>query len=275
MPLPGVKTADLSATHTLASDEFTLTWQVATGALKQVVWRQDGTPFFPPTFAGLGSLKGAGFETVRDELTPNGTLVIFENAAGERLSYTVPTQGHTLKVEGTSPRNAALLLLSNPTTDEPVKQLGRVFTLTEKRVDAVTWNDLLHESWFGMSKRKVLPPAAERLGMDAGLEKDAKSQRNHYFTALWKLPRPAGVDASGYELLAQNGHTEASLYLGPKKAEPLLAFEKPFTQVIDYGFFGAVSHLLFWILKKVHAVVGNWGWSIVLFTVIITWPPGT
>ncbi len=270
----GVKTAAPSAMHTLASGEFTLTWQVATGALKQVIWRQDGTPFFPATFAGLGALKGAGFETVRDEQGPNSTVVIFENAIGERLTYTVPTQGHVLKIEGTSPRNASLMLISSPTSDEPVKQLSRVFSLTEKSVEAVTWNDLLHESWFGMAKRKVLPASSDRLGLDAGLEKDVKSQRNHYFAALWKLPRPAGRETTGYDLLAQNGRLEASLYLGPKKAEPLLAFERPFTQVIDYGFFGAVSHLLFWILKKVHAVVGNWGWSIVLFTLIIrlaTW----
>ncbi|HJV49045.1 MAG TPA: membrane protein insertase YidC [Geothrix sp.] len=272
----GVKAADPAATHTLTSDEFTLTWQVATGALKQVVWRQDGTHFFPSAFAGLGSLKGAGFETVRDERGPNGTAVIFENAAGERLSYLVPAQGHTLKLEAVSPRNASLQLISNPTSDEPVKQLGRVFTLTEKGVEAVTWAETLHDPFFSFlgAKRKVLPPAAERLGLDAGLEKDVKSQRNHYFAALWKLPRPAGRDASGYELLPQNGHLEAALYLGPKQAEHLLAFEKPFTQVIDYGFFGAVSHLLFWILKKVHALVGNWGWAIVLFTVIIrlaTW----
>ncbi|WLT31712.1 membrane protein insertase YidC [Geothrix sp. PMB-07] len=270
----GVKVADPAATHILTSGDLTLTWQVATGALKQVVWRQDGTHFFPETFAGLGSLKGAGFETVRDEQGPNSTAVIFENAVGERLTYTVPSQGHVLKVEAASPRQAVLMLVLNPTQDEPVKGLGRVFTLTEKGVEAVTWHDVLHESWFGMAKRKPLPPTAERLGVDAGLEKDAKSQRNHYFAALWKLPRLAGRDAEGYELLPQNGHMEASLYLGPKKAEPLLAFEKPFTQVIDYGFFGAVSHLLFWILKKVHALVGNWGWSIVLFTLIIrlaTW----
>ena len=270
----GVKTVDPAVRHTLTSDEFTLSWQVATGALKQVTWRQDGTAFFPPAFAGLGALKGTGFETVREERGANGTAVIFENTAGDRLSYLVPVQGHTLKIEASSPRNASLLLIANPTTDAPVEHLGRVFTLTEKGVEAVTWNDLLHESWFGMSKRKVLPPVAERLGMDAGLEKDSKSQRNHYFAALWKLPRLAGRDAAGYELLPQNGRLEATLYLGPKQAEHLLAFEKPFTQVIDYGFFGAVSHLLFWLLKKVHALVGNWGWAIVIFTVIIrlaTW----
>jgi YidC/Oxa1 family membrane protein insertase len=276
LPAGGLKTADPAAVHTFASEELSLTWQVATGALKQVTWRQDGTQFFPEAFSGLGALKGAGFETVREDRVPGGTAVIFENGAGERLSYLVPAQGHSLRIEAASPRNAPLQLIVNPASDEPVKHLGRVFSLTEKGVEAVTWAEMLHDPFFSFlgAKRKVLPPTAERLGLDAGVEKDSKSQRNHYFAALWKLPRPAGQDASGYELRPQNGRLEAALYLGPKQAEPLLAFEKPFTQVIDYGFFGAVSHLLFWILKKVHAVVGNWGWSIVLFTVIIrlaTW----
>ena len=275
-PTGDLKVADATAVHTFSSDELRLTWQVATGALKQVVWRPDGTPFFPETFSGLGALKGAGFETVHEERGANGTAVIFENAAGERLSYLVPARGHSLRVEAISPHNSPLWLIENPTTDEPVKFLGRVFTLTEKGVEAVTWSEMLHEPFFSFlgAKRKVLPPSTERLGLDAGVEKDAKSQRNHYFAALWKLPRPAGQDASGYELLPRDGRLEASLYLGPKQAEPLLAFEKPFTQVIDYGFFGAVSHLLFWILKKVHGLVGNWGWSIVIFTLIIrlaTW----
>ena len=276
-PVAGdLKVASPTVTHTLETRELVLTWQVATGALKQAVWRQDGTPFFPDTFPGLGALKGTGFETVRDEQGPQGTRVIFENSVGERLSYLVPSQGHSLRVEAVSPGKTTLQLIVNPTTDEPVKQLGRVFSLTEKRIDAVTWTEMLHDPFFSFvgAKRKELPPTAERLGLDAGLNKDGKAQQNHYFSALWKLPRPASREASGYELLPQNGRLEASLYLGPKQAEPLLAFEKPFTQIIDYGFFGAVSHLLFWVLKKVHAVVGNWGWSIVLFTVIIrlaTW----
>jgi len=274
--LPGLKAADPTATHTLVSEELTLTWQVAPGARKQWFWKQDGTRVFPATFPGLGALKGAGFETVREERGDAGTKVIFESAAGERLSYTVPSRGHSLKIEAVSPRNASLLLIANPTTDAPVKNLGRVFSLNEKSVEAVTWADMLHDPFFSFmgAKRKVLPATAERLGLDAGLGKDDKAQQNHYFAALWKLPRMAGRDASGYELLPVNGHLEASLYLGPKQAEPLLAFEKPFTKVIDYGFFGVVAHLLFWLLRMVYRVVGNWGWAIVIFTVIIrlaTW----
>ena len=273
---PGTLGADPGLTHTLTQGELALTWQVATGALKQAVWLRDGTPFFPDTFAGLGTLKGHGFDKVVESRGSGSTTVTFENAVGERLSYVVPARGHVLQVLGESPENAPLELISNPSSDAPVRQLGRVFTLTEKRIEAVTWSEMLHDPFFSFlgAKRKVLPPPTERLGMDAGLEKDAKNQRSHYFAALWKLPRPAAREASGYLLLPQGGHLEASLFLGPKQDEPLLAFEKPFTQVIDYGFFGAVAHLFFWVLKKVHAVVGNWGWAIVLVTVImrlVTW----
>ena len=274
----GMKIADAAATHTFSNNELTLTWQVSNGALKQVVWRQDGTKFFPASFPGLGATRGAGFEAVRqEERGAKGTAVIFENAAGERLGYLVPSLGHVLQLEGVSPGGAAALLVPNPATEEPVKHLGRVFTLSDKGIEAVAWTDMLTDPFFSFlgSKRKLLPPTAERLGLDAGLEKDEKNQRNHYFAALWKLPRPAARDnAVGYTLLPEQGRLEASLYLGPKQDQPLLAFEKPFTQVIDYGFFGAVAHLLFWILKKIHAMVGNWGWSIVLFTVVIrlaTW----
>jgi YidC/Oxa1 family membrane protein insertase len=268
--------ADAAATHTLTTADLRLTWQVATGALKQAIWLQDGTRFFPEAFGGLGAFQGAGFQTVREEQGAAGTAVVFENATGDRLSYAVPRKGLVIQVEGTSPRNAPVLLLANPATDEPVKHLGRVFTLKEKGVEAVTWSEMLHDPFFSFvgAKRKVLPPTAERLGLDAGLEKDEKNQRNHYFAALWKLPRLAARDAAGYQLVPENGRLSASLYLGPKQAEALGAFEKPFTQVIDYGFFGAVAHLLFWILLKVHALVGNWGWAIVIFTLIIrgaTW----
>ncbi|MEI6592026.1 MAG: membrane protein insertase YidC [Holophagaceae bacterium] len=271
------KVADPAATFSVANNELALTWQVSTGALKQVVWRQDGTKFFPASFPGLAAFRGTGFEGVRqEEMGTRGTAVIFENASGERLSYLVPPRGHVLQVEGASPRGAAVLLIANPATEEPVKHLGRLFTLSDKGVEAVTWTEMLNDPFFSFlgSKRKVLPPAAERLGLDAGLEKDEKNQRNHYFAALWKLPRPAATDAAGYLLVPQTAQPLGSLYLGPKRDEPLLAFEKPFTQVIDYGFFGAVAQGLFWILKKLHALVGNWGWAIVIFTIVIrlaTW----
>ena len=112
----GLRPADPAAVHTLGNESLTLTWQVSTGALKQAVWKQDGTRFFPTAFQGLGAFKGAGFETVREEKTATGTTVIFENRAGDRLAYVVPTRGHVLQVEGVSPRQQGLLAVAAPTS---------------------------------------------------------------------------------------------------------------------------------------------------------------
>ncbi len=268
--------ADLAATHTVRTSDLEITWQVATGAVRQAVWRSDGTRFFPEGFPGLGARTAGAFQTVHDEAGPTGTKVVFKDGQGGRLVYDVPAHGFNLALEGTLPSGEGLRLVALPASDKPVEHLGRVFTLSESKVEAVTWLDMLHDPFFSFlgAKRKVLPPAEARLGLDAGLDPDPKTQRNHYFAALWKLPRVAGRDGEGYTLAPEGGRLSAGLYLGPKQAAPLAAFEKPFTKVVDYGFFGAVAQLFFWFLQKIHAVIGNWGWSIILFTVLLraaTW----
>jgi YidC/Oxa1 family membrane protein insertase len=48
--------------------------------------------------------------------------------------------------------------------------------------------------------------------------------------------------------------------------------------VVDFGFFGLVAQGMFWILNAIHKVFPNWGWAIILFTVIIRvalWPLNT
>jgi YidC/Oxa1 family membrane protein insertase len=38
---------------------------------------------------------------------------------------------------------------------------------------------------------------------------------------------------------------------------------------VDYGLLTIISQPLFWVLQKIHGVVGNWGWAIILLTVLI------
>lgn len=274
-PVPAMG-VDPSATYTLQTADLRITWQVATGAIRQAVWRHDGTRFFPEAFPGVGALEGAAFQGAHEQAGPEGTQVVFENAQGDRLTYRVPRQGYNLSLEGTLGNGQDLRLIPLPATPEPVEYLGRVFTLTESKVEAVTWLQMLKDPFFSFlgAKRKALPPAESRLGMDAGLERDPKTQTNQYFAVLWKLPRVAGRDASGYTLVPEGGHVSAALYLGPKQAPTLLAFGPAFTRVIDYGFFGAVAQLFFWFLQKIQLLVGNWGWSIVILTLLLrlaTW----
>lgn len=63
--------------------------------------------------------------------------------------------------------------------------------------------------------------------------------------------------------------TTAKLYVGPEDADRLKAVAPNLDLTIDYGWLWFISSFLFWLMKHIHAVVGNWGWSIVLITVLI------
>ncbi len=68
-------------------------------------------------------------------------------------------------------------------------------------------------------------------------------------------------------------HTErtftSTLYIGPKLQDDLPQVAKGLELTVDYGMFTVIAKPLFWLLEKIHALVGNWGWAIVLLTVLI------
>ena len=63
--------------------------------------------------------------------------------------------------------------------------------------------------------------------------------------------------------------THAKLYAGPAISENLEQTAPGLQLTIDYGWFWFIAAPILWVMKKIHSVIGNWGWSIVLVTVII------
>ncbi|MCE1229607.1 MAG: YidC/Oxa1 family insertase periplasmic-domain containing protein [Firmicutes bacterium] len=280
--------------------ELKLQWRKSDGALQQVLWKKDGTPFFPeetrdaqghviaPAFLGMGGAPGLSFGEPELKETEADTAVQFRAASGEVLIYRVPKTGHVLHVEWQSPTGRPLSLLQSlkevPKTPEgkdfnPLHSLSRVFTLNEKSIDALPWAKTMEDHWYG--KRKPLPPATSKLGMDAGIEKNKGSQRSHYFTALWDVSAgTVRLDAEpAYHLVpGADGRAQTRLYLGPKRSEDLADFNPAFTQIVDFGFFGLVAKAMFWILFSIQKVVPNWGWAIVIFSILLRlalWPLNT
>jgi YidC/Oxa1 family membrane protein insertase len=171
-----------------------------------------------------------------------------------------------------------------------VASLGLVFTIEPKSIKAVTWTSMLKDPFtsFLGSKRKELPPTSRSLGLDAGLDPNKPAQTTHYFAAIWDASVLPRRDAAAGYLVAPDGtgKVSARLYLGPKQGESLVQFHAPgnpaqgemFKQVVDFGFFGLVAQLLFFILRGIHSFVPNWGWAIILLTVVIRgtlWPLNT
>jgi len=108
----------------------------------------------------------------------------------------------------------------------------------------------------------------------------------HYFVAAWVPPAGAQrenytreVDKNLYTVgaitpmaaIAPGGAASApaTLYVGPQNQDALAQIAPGLELVADYGWLTFIAKPLFWLLKFLHGAVGNWGWAIVLLTILI------
>jgi len=61
----------------------------------------------------------------------------------------------------------------------------------------------------------------------------------------------------------------ARLYSGPQDEKKLEHITPGLELVKDYGMFAIIAKPLFWIMDHIHQLLGNWGWTIIAFTILI------
>jgi YidC/Oxa1 family membrane protein insertase len=126
--------------------------------------------------------------------------------------------------------------------------------------------------------------------MDKGnLNVDSKggwiAMQQHYFLNAWVPETKAnskfytrvmnndftiGAVSQPIVLKPQEEKTIGSkLYTGPEITSELKAIAPSLDLTVDYGILWFLSSLLFSLMKTIYNFVGNWGWSIVLVTVLI------
>ena len=108
----------------------------------------------------------------------------------------------------------------------------------------------------------------------------------HYFTSAWV---PADDQTHLYSFRTnQDGHfigsiispeiiipagetqqTVATLYAGPKDQDSLELLSPGLELVVDYGWLWFIAQPLFWLLKFLQTYVGNWGFAIILVTIVV------
>lgn len=109
---------------------------------------------------------------------------------------------------------------------------------------------------------------------------------HHYFLAAILPPADAAVRyftrqpgaeqyIIGYVLPAQSVAPGASaqfdsrLFLGPKLQDRLAGVAPGLDRAVDYGVLTIIAQPLFWLLEKIHGLLGNWGWAIIVLTLLI------
>ncbi len=62
---------------------------------------------------------------------------------------------------------------------------------------------------------------------------------------------------------------DAKLYSGPQESKLLEQVAPGLELVKDYGWLTIVAKPIFWVMEQIHKVLGNWGWTIIAFTILI------
>jgi YidC/Oxa1 family membrane protein insertase len=108
----------------------------------------------------------------------------------------------------------------------------------------------------------------------------------HYFASAWLMPekvqrefRTAKVADNHFSIamvvplgeLAPGASKafESRLFAGPQEEHQLAALAPGLELVKDYGWFTVLAKPLFWLLDKLHAMLGNWGWAIVALVFLL------
>jgi YidC/Oxa1 family membrane protein insertase len=84
---------------------------------------------------------------------------------------------------------------------------------------------------------------------------------------VWKIK-----DSPIIAFKSKPGTNSFILYAGPKAYDELKALNVGLEYIIDFGFFSVIAVPLFWILKLFYKFIGNYGWAIILLTIIVRIP---
>jgi YidC/Oxa1 family membrane protein insertase len=149
---------------------------------------------------------------------------------------------------------------------------------------------------FGIHDRKdesvhvgpILLKDVDRIEIDSKKLKDAESYQgglkwiameDKYFFAgivpvgqvdearIWKIQ-----DTSVIAFKGKPGINNFLIYAGPKEHDRLKELNVGLEHIIDFGFFSIIARPLFWLLKFFYNFMGNYGWAIVLLTIVTRIP---
>ncbi|PXX96593.1 membrane protein insertase YidC [Halomonas sp. LBP4] len=104
-----------------------------------------------------------------------------------------------------------------------------------------------------------------------------QNQQNLYYAATDSQSRNVAAFAGPISSVAPDGEARlgATLYMGPKVQDYMETVAPNLRLTVDFGWLWFIANPLFWLLDQIHDLIGNWGWSIVLLTVLVKlamWP---
>lgn len=133
---------------------------------------------------------------------------------------------------------------------------------------------------------KLSYQSMEEKNLDESVEGGWIALQQHYFLSAWVPDKQeknryfSRISSNGIYTIGFLGPvmeiksgdekiTDAKFYVGPENTANLKILAKGLDLTIDYGWLWIISMGIFWVMQHIYQFVGNWGWSIILVTVLI------
>ncbi|MBS1113613.1 MAG: inner rane protein OxaA [Nitrospirae bacterium] len=235
-------------------------------------------------------------------LSNSGAVAPLGIGAGEGLELSEVNfhiTGQDLKLDSTHPSGALVFTYSDAGVS-----VRRTYTFSHNtyRVDIKDEVSGLPDYWitlgsdFGLHDRKdtsshigpVILKETDRIEFNQSQLNEPKTytqglkwiaQEDKYFFAslvpvtpmeeakIWKQK-----DAVVAAFKGKSGNNSFILYAGPKEYDALKALNVGLEHIVDFGFFSIIALPLFWVLKFFYQVIGNYGWAIIVLTILVRIP---
>lgn len=139
--------------------------------------------------------------------------------------------------------------------------------LTFKKMGKSDLQEKITGGWVAMQQHYFLsawvPPSDAKLNYysQAPKEKDSDKEAMYYLLGMY---------TNALEVPSNQRHSVASqFYVGPELTDSLKQIAPGLNMTVDYGMLWPISMLIMWLMKYINLVVDNWGWSILLVTLLI------
>ena len=245
-------------------------------------------------FARTGLVSASGAEL------PNHTQIFSANKSASNNSVVLTAEKNGVRLEKVFTLNNGSYVVDVKHTVKNISASASDITLY---AEIVRDNGKLEESMFystftgpalytdadkfqkidfaEIEKNKAKLPGAQTQGTPAWV-----AMVQHYFASAW-IPTTnfqrdlyvGKLDNNQYRIGVQtkldviSGGQEKSetlkLFVGPQEEKVLEKIAPGLELVKDYGWLTILAKPIFWLLEKIHSIVNNWGWSIILLTVLI------
>ena len=168
-------------------------------------------------------------------------------------------------------------------THAPKRTAGMVYTYTgaiisspEKRYEKISFEDMqkdkvartIKDGWVAMIMHYFV----------TAFVPGSENEEYRYYS-LYLDKKNSGLEQDRYVIggsgptltlkPGEKGVLQHSLYVGPKIQKRLEQIAPGLELTVDYGVLWFIAKPLFWCLQKFHALTGNWGWSIILVTLML------